>query len=99
MVPGDEAGAEQGPMIDAAALAKMEELIADALANGAQVVTGGARHARGGLFFQPTILSGATAAMRFTTEEIFGPVAPVYRFDSEDDAISAADATEYGLAA
>lgn len=99
VAPGDEIGAEQGPMIDVAALEKMEELIGDALSKGAKVVTGGARHVRGGLFFQPTILSGATAEMRFTTEEIFGPVAPVYRFDTEDQAITAANATEYGLAA
>jgi succinate-semialdehyde dehydrogenase/glutarate-semialdehyde dehydrogenase len=99
VAPGDEPGAEQGPMIDAAAIAKMEELLADALAKGGTLVTGGARHARGGLFFQPTVVSGATEAMRVTREEIFGPVAPVYRFDTEEEVIAMANDTEYGLAA
>ncbi|MBM6596669.1 NAD-dependent succinate-semialdehyde dehydrogenase [Microvirga pudoricolor] len=99
VAPGDTTGAEQGPMIDTAALEKMEDFIADALAKGAQVITGGGRHQRGGLFFQPTVLGGATPEMRFSTEEIFGPVAPVYRFDDEDEAIRAANDTEYGLAA
>lgn len=99
VAPGFEAGAEQGPMIDVSAMEKMEELIGDALAKGATVATGGGRHERGGLFFQPTILSGATRAMRVSTEEIFGPVAPVYRFETEDEAIEAANDTEYGLAA
>ena len=99
VAPGDEAGAEQGPMIDEAAIAKMEELLADALAKGGSLETGGARHARGGLFFQPTVVSGATADMRVSREEIFGPVAPVYRFETEDEVISMANATEYGLAA
>ena len=99
VAPGFDTGAEQGPMIDAAAMEKMEELIGDAVGKGATVATGGARHDRGGLFFQPTILAGATRAMRVSTEEIFGPVAPVYRFESEDEAIEAANDTEYGLAA
>ena len=99
VAPGDEPGAEQGPMIDAAAIAKMEELLADALAKGGTLVTGGARHARGGLFFQPTVVSGATEAMRVTREEIFGPVAPIYRFDTEEEVIAMANDTEYGLAA
>ncbi|WP_374433514.1 NAD-dependent succinate-semialdehyde dehydrogenase [Tabrizicola sp.] len=99
VAPGDEAGAEQGPMIDEAAIAKMEDLLADALAKGGILETGGARHARGGLFFQPTVVSGATAEMRVTREEIFGPVAPVYRFETEDEVIAMANATEYGLAA
>jgi succinate-semialdehyde dehydrogenase/glutarate-semialdehyde dehydrogenase len=99
VAPGNEDGAEQGPMIDEAALAKMEELVGDALSKGAQIVTGGDRHARGGLFYAPTVLSGASSEMRFTREEIFGPVAPVYRFDTEDQAIAAANDTDYGLAA
>jgi succinate-semialdehyde dehydrogenase/glutarate-semialdehyde dehydrogenase len=99
VAPGDEAGAEQGPMIDEAAIAKMEELLADALTKGGSLETGGARHARGGLFFQPTVVSGATVEMRVTREEIFGPVAPVYRFKTEDEVIAMANATEYGLAA
>ena len=84
---------------DEAALAKMEELVGDALSKGAQVVTGGDRHTRGGLFYAPTVLSGASSEMRFTREEIFGPVAPVYRFDTEEQAITAANDTDYGLAA
>jgi succinate-semialdehyde dehydrogenase / glutarate-semialdehyde dehydrogenase len=99
VAPGTEPGAEQGPLIDAAAMAKVQDFIADALAKGASLVTGGAPHARGGLFWQPTVLAGATTEMRFTTEEIFGPVAPVYRFDTEDEVIEAANATDYGLAA
>ncbi len=99
VAPGSEEGAEQGPMIDEAALAKLEELVGDALSKGAQVVTGGDRHTRGGLFYAPTVLSGASSEMRFTREEIFGPVAPVYRFDTEDQAVAAANDTDYGLAA
>tara|TARA_R110002020_G_scaffold24424_14_gene80482 strand:+ start:6711 stop:8156 length:1446 start_codon:yes stop_codon:yes gene_type:complete len=99
VAPGTEAGAEQGPMIDEAALAKMEELVGDAVAKGAKIVTGGDRHARGGLFYAPTVLSAASSDMRFTREEIFGPVAPVYRFDTEEEAIAAANDTDYGLAA
>ena len=99
VAPGTELGAEQGPLIDAAALTKIEAFIADALAKGASLVTGGAPHPRGGLFYQPTVLAGAGPDMRFTTEEIFGPVAPVYRFDTEDEVIEAANATDYGLAA
>jgi succinate-semialdehyde dehydrogenase / glutarate-semialdehyde dehydrogenase len=99
VAPGTEPGAEQGPLIDSAAMAKVQDFIADALIKGASLVTGGAPHARGGLFWQPTVLAGATTDMRFTTEEIFGPVAPVYRFDTEDEVIEAANATDYGLAA
>jgi succinate-semialdehyde dehydrogenase/glutarate-semialdehyde dehydrogenase len=99
VAPGTEEGAEQGPLIDQAALAKIEELVADATAQGGRIVTGGARHPRGGLFYRPTVIAGATPAMRVTQEEIFGPVAPIYRFDGEDEAIKAANATEYGLAA
>ena len=99
VAPGDEVGAEQGPMIDEAAIAKMQDLLADATAKGGQLVTGGGRHARGGLFFQPTVVAGATPDMRVTTEEIFGPVAPVYRFETEGQAIALANDTQYGLAA
>ena len=97
--PGIESGAEQGPMIDASAMKKMEELIGDALDKGAKIATGGRRHERGGLFFQPTVLTEAAREMRVSSEEIFGPVAPVYRFETEDEAIEAANDTEYGLAA
>lgn len=98
VAPGAEDGSEQGPLVDGAALSKIEELVADALANGGDLVTGGARHARGDLFYQPTVIAEATSKMRVTTEEIFGPIAPVYRFESEEEAIEAANDTEYGLA-
>lgn len=98
VAPGAEDGSEQGPLVDGAALSKIEELVADALAKGGDLVTGGAPHARGGLFYQPTVIAGARPEMRVTTEEIFGPIAPVYRFESEDEAIEAANDTEYGLA-
>ncbi|PJF08520.1 NAD-dependent succinate-semialdehyde dehydrogenase [Pseudorhodobacter sp. MZDSW-24AT] len=96
---GDEDGAEQGPMIDEAAVDKMEGMLADALEKGGQLVTGGGRHPRGGLFFQPTVIKDATPAMRVSSEEIFGPVAAVYKFETEDEAIALANDTEYGLAA
>jgi succinate-semialdehyde dehydrogenase/glutarate-semialdehyde dehydrogenase len=91
--------ADQGPLIDAAALAKVEEHVADAVARGARIVTGGSRHALGGTFFEPTVLAGATAAMRVATEETFGPVAPVFRFTDEAEAVRLANGTEFGLAA
>jgi succinate-semialdehyde dehydrogenase/glutarate-semialdehyde dehydrogenase len=90
---------DQGPLIDAAALAKVEEHVADAVARGARVLTGGSRHALGGTFFAPTVLAGATAAMRVATEETFGPVAPVFRFTDEAEAVRLANGTEFGLAA
>ncbi len=96
---GLEAGVVQGPLIDSAALAKVEEHIADALAKGARVVTGGKRHALGGTFFQPTILVNVNPNMKLSREETFGPVAPLFRFKSEDEAIRMANDTEYGLAA
>jgi succinate-semialdehyde dehydrogenase/glutarate-semialdehyde dehydrogenase len=95
---GTEGGVTQGPLIDAAALAKVEALVADAVARGARVLTGGARHALGGTFYQPTVLADVTAEMRCAREEIFGPVAPLFRFKGEADAIALANATEYGLA-
>lgn len=98
VAPGAEDGSEQGPLVDDAALSKIEELVADALSKGGDLVTGGGRHDRGGLFYQPTVIGNATPAMRVTTEEIFGPVAPVYRFESEEEAIEAANDTDYGLA-
>ena len=90
---------QQGPLIDMAAVAKCEEHIADALAKGASVVTGGGRHALGGSFFQPTILKDATQDMLIAREETFGPVAPVFRFETEAEAVRLANDTEYGLAA
>lgn len=98
VAPGNEDGAEQGPVVDAAALAKMEEFVADALAKGAQLATGGAPHARGGLFYQPTVITHATPDMRVTSEEIFGPIAPIYSFETEQDVIAQANDTDYGLA-
>ncbi|MQY50638.1 NAD-dependent succinate-semialdehyde dehydrogenase [Rhodocyclus gracilis] len=96
---GTDAGVTQGPLIDAAAVAKVESLVVDAQAHGARVLSGGARHALGGGFFQPTVLADVTPAMRIAQEEIFGPVAPLLRFSREEEAIALANATEYGLAA
>ncbi|KAF7598331.1 MAG: succinate-semialdehyde dehydrogenase I [Candidatus Dactylopiibacterium carminicum] len=95
---GAEPGVTQGPLIDAGALAKVEELVEDALAKGARVVCGGKLHALGGSFFEPTILADVTPAMRVAREEIFGPVAPLFRFHSEEEAIRMANDTEFGLA-
>ncbi|MGN6389221.1 MAG: NAD-dependent succinate-semialdehyde dehydrogenase [Burkholderiaceae bacterium] len=95
---GFEAGVHQGPMIDAAAVAKVEEHVGDALAKGAKVAAGGARHALGERFYQPTVLSGITRDMKIMQEETFGPVAAVVPFHDEDEAIAAANDTEFGLA-
>jgi len=96
--PGSEEGVAQGPLIDAQALDKVEAHIADALGKGARVLTGGKRHARGGTFFEPTVLVDVTAEMRCAREETFGPVAPLFRFRTEADVIAMANATEFGLA-
>ena len=90
---------EQGPLIDAKAVLKVEEHIADAVAKGAKIVLGGKRHALGGSFFEPTILTGVTPAMKVAREETFGPVAPVFKFDTEAEAIRMSNDTEFGLAA
>ena len=95
---GFEQGVTQGPLINAAAVAKVEAHIADAIGLGARVLAGGKRHALGGLFFEPTVLAGATAAMRVAREETFGPVAPLFSFTSDDEVIAAANDTESGLA-
>ncbi len=97
--PGQEEGVQLGPLINPAALAKVEAHVADALAHGARLLTGGARHALGGNFYRPTVLTEVTPEMRVCQEETFGPVAPLLRFTREDEAISIANATEYGLAA
>jgi succinate-semialdehyde dehydrogenase/glutarate-semialdehyde dehydrogenase len=97
--PGFDEGATQGPLIDDRAVDKVEEHIADALAKGAKVVTGGKRHALGGRFFQPTVLTGVTSSMLVAQEETFGPVAPLFRFKTEDEAIAMANNTPFGLAA
>jgi succinate-semialdehyde dehydrogenase/glutarate-semialdehyde dehydrogenase len=96
--PGTEDGVQQGPLIDDKAVEKVEELIADASAKGGKIVSGGKRHALGGSFFEPTVIAGATTDMRFSKEEIFGPVAPVFRFETEEEAVDLANDTEYGLA-
>ncbi|MEO5373393.1 MAG: succinate-semialdehyde dehydrogenase [Alphaproteobacteria bacterium] len=96
---GAEAGVTTGPLINVQALEKVESLLADALAGGAKVVVGGRRHALGGTFFEPTVLRDVTPAMRLANEEIFGPVAPLYRFHTEAEAIRLANDTQYGLAA
>ncbi len=90
---------DQGPLIDAKALEKVEEHVADALAKGARVALGGKRHALGGTFYEPTILTGVTPAMAVAREETFGPVAPLFRFHTEAEAIALANDTEFGLAA
>jgi len=96
---GLEPGASQGPLIDDKAVAKVESHIADATSKGAKVLLGGHRHALGGRFFEPTILTDVTPAMAVAREETFGPVAPLFRFSSEADAIALANDTEFGLAA
>jgi succinate-semialdehyde dehydrogenase/glutarate-semialdehyde dehydrogenase len=90
---------DQGPLIDVNALAKVEEHIADAVAKGAKVAVGGKRHALGGTFFEPTVVTGVTPQMLMAREETFGPVAPLFRFKTEADAIRMANDTEFGLAA
>ncbi|HOT83641.1 MAG TPA: aldehyde dehydrogenase family protein, partial [Candidatus Defluviicoccus seviourii] len=96
---GLEAGVQQGPLINAAAVAKVEEHIEDAVSAGARVITGGRRHGRGGTFFEPTVLADVTLPMKIAKEETFGPVAPLFRFQAEEEAIAMANATEFGLAA
>ena len=95
---GMETDVEQGPLIDEKAVAKVEEHIADARSHGAGVVTGGARHALGGTYFQPTVLRDVTSKMLIANDETFGPVAPLFKFETEEDAIAMANDTEYGLA-
>ena len=94
-----ESGVVQGPLINKAAIEKVEEHIADAVAKGAKIVTGGKRHKLGGTFFEPTVLSGVTSDMKLTREETFGPVAPVFKFKTEADVIAQANDTPFGLAA
>lgn len=97
---GDGRGnVQQGPLIDMAAVEKVEEHISDAVEKGAQVAAGGARHALGGRFFQPTVLTGVTGEMKIAHEETFGPVAPLFRFSDEAEAVEMANDTPYGLAA
>jgi succinate-semialdehyde dehydrogenase/glutarate-semialdehyde dehydrogenase len=95
---GTEEGVTTGPLINKAALAKVEEHIADAVDRGARVILGGKRHGRGGNFFEPTILVNVTRESRIAQEETFGPVAPLFRFESDEDAVAMANDTPFGLA-
>lgn len=97
--PGIDPGTEQGPLIDEAAVAKVTEHIADAVECGGRVTTGGRPHALGGTFFEPTVIADANANMKVAQEETFGPLAPIFRFTDEAEAIALANSTEYGLAA
>ncbi len=96
--PGTSAETEIGPLIDEAAVRKVEEHLRDALAKGAEVMVGGRRHPLGGLFFEPTVIAGCTPEMKITHEETFGPVAPLYRFETEEEAIRLANDSDVGLA-
>ncbi|MDM0053581.1 NAD-dependent succinate-semialdehyde dehydrogenase [Variovorax sp. J22R115] len=97
--PGLEAGVAQGPLIDERAVAKVQAHVDDALAGGAKLRTGGGPHPAGGNFYLPTVLSGVTHDMRVAREETFGPLAPVFSFETEEQAIAMANSTEFGLAA
>ena len=96
--PGTEEGVSQGPLIDVSALEKVEEHVSDAIAKGAEIAIGGRRHERGGTFYEPTVLTGVTTDMKVTREETFGPVAPLFRFKDEEEALALANDTEFGLA-
>ncbi len=96
---GTDAGVEQGPLINVGALEKVEDHVQDAVQRGARVLVGGSRHPLGGTFYQPTVLADVTPDMRVAAEETFGPVAPLFRFRTEADAVRMANDTEYGLAA
>ncbi|MEH6629750.1 MAG: NAD-dependent succinate-semialdehyde dehydrogenase [Halopseudomonas aestusnigri] len=99
VAPGTEEGAQQGPLINAAASSKVSELINDAVSKGATTVIGGNPHDLGGTFFEPTVITGVTDDMRVFSEEIFGPVAPLYKFKTEEEAVKMANDTPFGLAA
>ncbi|WP_271106055.1 NAD-dependent succinate-semialdehyde dehydrogenase [Pseudomonas tohonis] len=98
VAPADDDGAQQGPLINAKAVAKVEEHIADAVAKGARVLAGGKPHALGGNFFEPTVLGEVTPEMLVARDETFGPLAPIFRFDTEEQAVAMANDTEFGLA-
>lgn len=95
---GFQSNVNSGPLIDGKALAKVEDHISDAVAKGAKVALGGKRSAKGGLFFEPTILTDVTSEMKVAREETFGPVAPLFKFDTEDQVVEMANNTEFGLA-
>jgi succinate-semialdehyde dehydrogenase/glutarate-semialdehyde dehydrogenase len=96
---GLEAGVVIGPLIEDAAIEKVNSLVEDATSKGGKVLAGGGKHPLGGTYYTPTVIGNATADMRMAREEIFGPVAPLFRFKQDDEAVAAANATEYGLAA
>ncbi|AVL70203.1 MULTISPECIES: NADP-dependent succinate-semialdehyde dehydrogenase [Oligella] len=96
---GTEANVTQGPLIDKAAVSKVQEHIDDAVSKGAKVAAGGKQHDLGGLFFEPTVLTEVTSSMKVAKEETFGPLAPLFRFKTEEDVVQMANDTEYGLAA
>ena len=98
MGAGTEPGVEQGPLIDAAAVDKIESHIADAIAKGGQVLTGGKRHALGHTFFEPTVVANASPGMLVAREETFGPLAPLFRFKTDAEVVQMANDTEFGLA-
>ena len=95
---GFESGVSSGPLINSDAVDKVEEHISDALEKGAKILTGGKRHELGGLFFEPTVITGVTSDMMVTNDETFGPVAPLFKFDTEEDVIQQANDTIFGLA-
>jgi succinate-semialdehyde dehydrogenase/glutarate-semialdehyde dehydrogenase len=96
---GMEPGVTIGPLINAEALAKVEDHVSEAVGKGARVLVGGKRHARGALFFEPTVLADVIPSMKITREETFGPIAPLYRFRNDSEAVDMANDTVYGLAA
>lgn len=96
---GFESGVQIGPLIDEKAIAKVEELVGDAVGRGGRVVTGGGRHALGQSFYQPTIIADLSHDAQIFSEEIFGPIAPIFRFETEEEAIRLANKTQFGLAA
>ena len=97
--PGLEGETQQGPLIDAAAVAKVEEHIQDAVDKGATVIQGGKRHPLGGNFFEPTVIANVNTQMKVAREETFGPLAPIFRFETDEEAVQLANDTEFGLAA
>ena len=97
--PGLKGETEQGPLIDMAAVEKIEEHIRDALDKGAKIITGGKRHKLGGSFFEPTVIANVNTQMKVAREETFGPLAPLFRFHTDDEAVQLANDTEFGLAA
>ncbi len=96
---GADEGVDQGPLIDEMAVRKTEEHLQDAVGHGARIVVGGSRHVLGGSFFEPTVIADAGAGMKIAKEETFGPLAPVFQFETEEEAIKLANDTEFGLAA